>query len=28
MEKAENKRIADYLKDREEALVKCDYRGL
>ena len=27
MEKAEVKQIADYLKDLEENLVKCDSRG-
>ena len=28
MEKAEIKRIGDYLKDLEEGLVEWDYRGL
>ena len=28
MEKAEIKRIADYLKDLEEGLVEWDYRGI
>ena len=28
MEKAEIKRIGDYLKDLEEGLVEWDYRGI